>query len=112
MLLVVGLASTFVYAGTLEPATQQTPKVNIGNRETWFKERMKWKKTQINEALKEGLITKEEAKTWNDHFAYMEKFHKENGFMPGCHGLGNRNNQYGYRNGLGGGMMRGNRWNR
>ena len=111
MLLVVGLVSTLAYAETSTPITQ-TSRANIEEREAWFKERMQWKKEQINEALKEGLITKEESKIWNDHFSYMEKFHKENGFMSGCDGLGNRNNQKGYRTGLGGRMMKGNKWSR
>ena len=112
MLLLVVLTSRFVYARNLEPETQESQKINVEDREAWFKERMEWKKTQINGTLNEGLITKEEAKTWNDHFAYMEKFHKENGFMPGCNGMGNYNNQSRYRDRFGGRMMRKNRWNR
>ena len=54
----------------------------------------------IKRALEKGLITEEEAKTWEDHFNYMEKFHEENDFMPfGCGGFGR---------GRGMGMMRGN----
>lgn len=104
MIFIIGAASAFTYAETLTPTTQP-PRASLEERENCFKERMKLKKNQINEALNEGLITKEEAKIWNDHFSYMEKFHKENGFMPGCNGMG-------YRNGFGLGKMRGNRWNR
>jgi hypothetical protein len=104
IIFVIGAVSAFTYAETLTPTTQ-SPRASFDERENWFKERIQWKKNQINESLKEGLITKEEAKTWDDHFKYMEKFHNENGFMPGCNGMG-------CGNGLGLGKMRGNRWNR
>ena len=109
MLMVVVFVSAFAYAGAPVPTTQPL-KVSVEDREAWFKERLEWKRAQIAEALKEGLITKEEAKTWNDHFASMEKFHKENGFMPSCSGVCNFNNGSGNRNGFGRGMARGNKW--
>lgn len=104
ILLVIGLLSTFAFAESSTPKTQPAG-VNIEEKEAWFKERMESKKEHIDESVKEGLITKEESKRWNDHFAYMEKFHKENGFMPGCHGVGNGNHHGRH----GGRMMRGNR---
>lgn len=107
IVLVLGLVSTFAFAETTTPtkSTTQPSGVSIEEKEAWFKEKIESKKEQINEALKEGTITKEKAKIWNDHFSDKEKFHKENGFMPACNGLGNRN----HHGGKGGRMMRGNR---
>lgn len=104
LIMVIGFASTFVYAGTFVPKTQPVG-ISTEDREIWFKERMEWKREQIKTALKEGLIGEEEAKIWEEHLKYMEKFHKDNGFMPGCNGVGQG---FGY----GRKMMRGNRWNR
>ena len=89
MILTIGLTSAFVYAETPEPVGYRAFRLSPENREIWFKERAEWQRIQIEGALKEGLITKEEAKIWNEHFTYMEKFHRENGFI-GCHGMGGR----------------------
>lgn len=104
ILMVVGFVSAFAYAGSWGPATQPA-SANTEDRGTWFNERMEWKRDQVNTALNEGLIGEEEAETWNEHFQYMEKFHRNNGFMPGCHGVGTGPG-YGRR------TMRGYRWNK
>lgn len=56
----------------------------------FFKSMFDFKRNQVNEALKSGDITEDDAKKWNEHFDYMEKFHEENGFYgPGhCGGFG------------------------
>lgn len=90
IILVVGLVSTFAFAEKSTPTTEPSD-VSIEEKEAWFKERMESKKDRIDEAVKEGRISKEDSQTWSDHFSYMEKFHKENGFMPACNGLGNKN---------------------
>jgi hypothetical protein len=101
LVLSLGIGSMLVYADTdkpLEFVSPQDSQGEIQDRENWFKERMGWRKNQVKEALEDGLITEEQSKKWEEHFTYMEKFHSENGFMPGgCHGNG---------------MMRGSRWNR
>ncbi|MBZ2175551.1 YckD family protein [Schnuerera sp. xch1] len=99
LVLVVGLTATFAYAETSET----TQNVDEESWTEWFEEKMEWKKSQIEEALDEGLITEEEAENLYDHFDYMEEFHNEDGFMPG-------KGFYGRRNGFGRGMMRGCRW--
>lgn len=100
LVLMVGFAATFVYAQN--PAT--TSDSSAEQWREWFEEKVNWKKSQVQEAVDNGTITKDEAETWNSHFDYMEEFHSENGFIPGgCHGDGY---------GRGPGMMRGYRWNR
>lgn len=95
LVLVVGFIGTFAYAQGFGPVQNDED-----NWIQWHEDRMEWKKSQVDESLKEGLISEEQAKDWNDHFRYMEEFHRENGFSNGygCHGNRNR------------GMMRANRW--
>jgi len=109
LILTVGVGSLAVYADTttITPASRpinRSASITVEDRETRFKERTEYKKEQIKKALEEKLITEEEAKQWEEHFTYMEKFHNENGFMQGGCG-GNRQGQ-----GRGKGMMRGNRF--
>ncbi|TDT58459.1 DUF2680 domain-containing protein [Fonticella tunisiensis] len=49
----------------------------------WFKDMINFKKEQVEQAVKDGRLTPDQAKAWNEHFDYMEKWHKENGFGPG-----------------------------
>ncbi|MBU5292688.1 hypothetical protein KQH90_01390 [Anaerosalibacter bizertensis] len=110
-LLVLGvllvLATTFVYAqseGDINPPPKSSYTYNNNIEEyqndmsEWHKDRIEYNRNRVNEDLKEGIITKEEAEKWNEHFNYMEKWHDENGFYQGsCHGG---------RRGYGNGMMR------
>lgn len=108
LVLVLGLSATFAYAQT------PTSNINIEEWQEWFKERMDSKREQIKDAVDDGIITEEEANTWEEHFNYMEEFHKENGFMPGgCNGgRFSRNIENRQKMGFGVGIMRGNGWNR
>lgn len=56
----------------------------------WYDEMIKWKKAQVNEAVKNDALTEEQAKYYNDRIDAMEEFHEENGFnFPmGCGGYG------------------------
>ena len=112
LVLAVGAGSLVAYADTSPSINTNNRNVNVSieDRDTWFKERTEYKKEQIKKAVASGSITESEAKKWEEHFTYMENFHKENEFMPGgcggnSFGMGNvRGN--GFRNG----MMRGNRF--
>lgn len=110
LILTVGVGSLAVYADTATTSSinsrNRNVNISIEDREAWFKERTEYKKEQIKKAIEDKLITEEEAKQWEEHFTYMEKFHNENGFMPGGCG-GNRLNE---GRGRGRGMMRGNSW--
>ncbi|NLJ79231.1 MAG: hypothetical protein GX329_07705 [Tissierellia bacterium] len=113
LILVIGLTATIAYAQTSKAADEQ-PEVraetNMKDDEwrDWHNERMEWKRTEIGRAVEDKEITKEQAKTWNEHFDYMEEFHKENGPMPGCHGAGHRRNRRGFGHDYGPGMRRSN----
>lgn len=116
LILVVGLTATIAYAQNqtivkTEPKVAPRTNVNYEEWDNWYQERVEWRKSQIDQAIKNKEITGEQAKAWSDHFDYMEEFHREYGPMPGggCHGDG-----YGWnnRNRFSGRMMRGNRWSR
>jgi hypothetical protein len=48
----------------------------------WFKDMISWKKAQVDQAEKDGTITKAQAELYKNQIDQMEKFHTENGF-PG-----------------------------
>lgn len=101
---VIGIGSLIGYGESIKtpniiPEYRNT-RNTVEDREAWYKEMFQFRREELKRALEKGLITEEEAKTWEDHFNYMEKFHEENDFMPfGCGGFGR---------GRGMGMMRGN----
>ncbi|WP_353093483.1 hypothetical protein [Tissierella praeacuta] len=89
----LGISSIVSYADTAKtpniiPENKNT-NFSTEDREAWFKERNEYRKGEIKNALEKGLITEKEADAWEEHFDYMEKFHSENGLVPGgCHGNG------------------------
>lgn len=88
LILIVGLGSAFVYADSpMANRLQNQNKADVSNTtwEEWSKERMELKKEYLKDAVKEGLVTEEEAKRWEEHFDYMEEFHRDNGYR-GCFG--------------------------
>ncbi|OLS03656.1 hypothetical protein [Tissierella creatinophila] len=97
---VIGIGSfAFASDGEIENRFDGKFTNNPNYEETMQKRReymMESKREDLKEALKNGEISQEEAKKWEDHYNYMDKFHSENGF-GGCHGRGR------------GGMGRGNR---
>lgn len=69
------------------------------------KERSEYREERIKESLEDGTITEEQATKWRTHFAEMDKFHEESGFIGGgCHSKG-----MGKGSGRGNAMMGGNR---
>ena len=56
---------------------------NLTNLKLKFDYMRDWTK----DATEKGQITPEEAEQWNEHFAEMEKFHEENGFLGYCGGF-------------------------
>ncbi|MBZ4646633.1 MAG: hypothetical protein PWR27_175 [Petroclostridium sp.] len=64
----------------------------------------------VDKAVEKGDITEDEAKQWNEHFDYMQKFHEENGFGGQCGGVGGPGNgpaNQSYRSQFNRGMMGG-----
>lgn len=43
-------------------------------------------KTWLDQALKEGQITEDQAKNWNEHLGQMKEFHSKNGMGPMMNG--------------------------
>lgn len=70
----------------------------------WFKDMISWKKAQVDQAEKDGTITKAQAELYRSWIDQMEKFHTENGFpnrigpggFGGC-GFGRGMMGFGYR---------------
>ncbi|HHV38606.1 MAG TPA: hypothetical protein GXX70_03810 [Tepidimicrobium sp.] len=108
--LIIGLTATIAYGQTLKLVDEKfefRPERTAEHDEwkEWHNERLDWKRSQIDQAIEKEEITEEQANTWKEHFDYMEKFHRENGPMPGCYGAGYRWNGRGFRHGHGPGRM-------
>jgi len=65
----------------------------------FFSQMFDWHQQWLDQAQKDGQVTPEQAKVWQDHFNYMRDFHNQNGFGP----MNSMMN--------GGGMMSGNGFN-
>lgn len=109
-----GIALTIVAVLVLSMGVMAFAESKIDTPE-WFKDMMEWKRAQIKQAVKDNVITEEQAKYWEERLEYMEKYHEETGFnFPGgCYGgfrggFGKARNGRGY--GFGPGMM-GGYWN-
>lgn len=116
LVLIIGIGSLVGYAEEVQTPNilpgYRNPAFSLEEREAWFKERTEYRKNQLKKALESGLITEEEAKVWEEHFAYMDEFHAKNDFLPGgCGGFG-RGMGMMRGGGFRGGMMRGATWNR
>lgn len=104
LIMVLGVGSIIGYAETTQtptilPRFRDTTTFNLVERDAWLKERSDYRNEQIKRALESGIITEEEARTWSDHFRYMDDFQSKNSFgfgFGGCGGFG-----------MGRGMMRG-----
>ncbi|MBA1334500.1 MAG: hypothetical protein HPY66_2349 [Firmicutes bacterium] len=66
----------------------------------WFTEMIKWKKDKVDQAVKDGLITEEQANAYKERLEAMEKYHEENGFNFG-NGFGSCMDGFGRRGGFG-----------
>ncbi|HLS53597.1 MAG TPA: hypothetical protein VK031_06465 [Tissierellaceae bacterium] len=102
ILAVIAIGSAFVYADSPDRNRFFLTKDSTGEWQGWHKERMDEHRHRLNRAVDEGNITKEEAEAWEEHFDYMEDFHKENGFMRGrwgCHGRGGHGMMRRYKRG-------------
>jgi len=56
--------------------------VSDTDRIAFMKDRMQDQIANVDQLLKDGKITAEQAKVWTDHFASMITFHEANGFLP------------------------------
>jgi len=80
----------------------------------WFNEMISWKRNQVEEAVKSGELTEDQAKEWNQRIDSMEQSRLEKGFnFPmGCTEGGNQKfrNNFRNENRRGPGMMKGFGW--
>lgn len=108
LVLALGVGSLVVYADTGKGSNilpiKSDYNYNEEYRQDWIKERIDFKKERMKEALEKGTITEEEAKTWEEHFTYMDEFHEKNGYMHG--GCGGRGMKFGGGMGMMGGHRR------
>ncbi|NBI05535.1 DUF2680 domain-containing protein [Senegalia massiliensis] len=72
----------------------------------WFRDKMEWQKDRIDEGVKNGDITPEQAEDYKERLNEVEEYHNENGFdNEEYHGPGmgfRRGQRDGKRNGYGG----------
>ncbi|MBO8137917.1 MAG: DUF2680 domain-containing protein [Desulfotomaculum sp.] len=71
----------------------------------WFEQKFNSKKAWVDQAVKDGKLTKEQGELFKQHFDQMYQFHAQNGFtcpMGGPGGFG-----YGKGRGFGRGMGNG-----
>ncbi|HZJ83304.1 MAG TPA: hypothetical protein VFD57_05800, partial [Clostridia bacterium] len=97
IVVLIAVGSAFVYADNPIVNRFRPVKSEDEDFQEWHKDRVENRKQGLEEALEEGIITEKEAKTWEEHFDYMDKFHQENGYMRGG---------FGCHEGKSGGMMR------
>lgn len=115
LILVMAIGSLISYGESIKVPNivldKGSSRFTSEDRETWVREMFEFRREELKNALERGLITEEEAKIWEEHFDYMEKFHEENNFMPfRCGGFGfGRGRDMGFMRGHGfrGPMMRG-----
>lgn len=48
----------------------------------FFNQMFEWHQNWLDQAQKDGQVTPEQAKAWQEHFNYMRDFHSKNGFGP------------------------------
>lgn len=115
LILVMAIGSLISYGESIKVPNivldKGSSRFTSEDRETWVREMFEFRREELKNALERGLITEEEAKIWEEHFDYMEKFHEENNFMLfRCGGFGfGRGRGMGFMRGHGfrGSMMRG-----
>ena len=60
----------------------------IKERQKFHEENMEYRKEDLKKALENGEMTQKQYDSWLEHFTYMDEFHQENAFRPGCSGRG------------------------
>ena len=106
LILVLSATTAFVYGAT-PSINENGSESTLDNRWEWARERMGHRRVRVREALEDGQITEDEAKAWDDHIDDMEKFHRENSFLPGCGGhrrMHGRHHGRGHRRGFRGNL--------
>ncbi|MFZ5645734.1 MAG: hypothetical protein ACOY46_19420 [Bacillota bacterium] len=96
-ILVVALAAPAAF-GAITGSEQNN------QNQQFFNQMFDWHQGWLDQAQKDGQVTPEQAKVWQDHFNYMREFHNNNGFGP----MGSMMGGSGFNGMMGsGGMMGG-----
>jgi len=69
------------FAAVDKPA-DRTANVNNAKNQQSSNQMFDQHKTWLDKAVKDGKITEEQAKNWNQHFDQMKEFHSKNGMGP------------------------------
>jgi len=93
-ILIVALAAPAAFGAiTGNDQNGQNPQ-----NQQFFNQMFDYHQNWLDQAQKDGQVSPEQAKTWQEHFNYMRDFHNKNGFGPMGSMMGNFN-------GGNGGMM-------
>lgn len=90
------------FAATDKIQDNATNNVNSKNQQ-FYNQMFDQHKTWLDQAVKDGQVTEEQAKTWNQHFDQMKDFHSKNGMGPMMNG--GMMNMMGNGSGMGPNMM-------
>ncbi len=61
---------------------------NSNDTPNWYKEMLKWEEAQINNSLKNGTITKQQAEIMKNQLNNMKNYNNQNGFNQSGYGFG------------------------
>lgn len=111
-ILILALGALLVPAAFAAVDNNQNQANNAANTNTtvnqqFFNQMFDQQKAWLDQAVKDGSITEDQAKTWNQHFEQMQDFHSKNGMgaMMNMMGNGGMMNMMGNGYGMGPGMM-------
>jgi uncharacterized membrane protein YgcG len=103
---VIIIAAALALAAVLVPSAFAALKP--AGDPTFFNQMFEWKKSRVEQAVKDGQLTPEQGRTWQEHFNYMQKFHQENGYFCPGGGMMGGPGQRGMMGGWGSGGGKGN----
>lgn len=98
-ILVVALAAPAAFGAI----TGNDQKAQDPQTQQFFNQMFDWHQKWLDQAQKDGQVSPEQAKAWQEHFNYMRDFHNKNGFGPMGSMMGG--NGFNGMMGSGGGMM-------
>ncbi|SFG76999.1 hypothetical protein SAMN05660649_02645 [Desulfotomaculum arcticum] len=88
LLAVAGILVLALAIPAFAAVTVQTPQGQDTQNQQWFNQMFDWHLKWLDDAQKNGQITPDQAKAWQEHFNYMRDFHNQYGMgmMGGYNG--------------------------
>jgi hypothetical protein len=88
---ILGVAALLMMALVVPTAFAEKAVDNPNDAQNnWFNQMFQFHSQWLDNAEKNGEVSKEQANNWRNHFNYMQEFHNENGFgMMNGNGNGN-----------------------